>query len=1086
MSNSIFWGNTDSYGASSIESEQLELFWGRVDYSCVEGLTGRYGGSGNTGADPLFANVANGDYHLTAGSAAIDAGDNAAGSTGVLTDLDGNPRYADDPATVDTGNGVAPVVDMGVYEVAGVSDPCLAPPPLAATPNPVDGDIEVVLSPALKWDGGPPRAPGCPTVYDVYFGTSNPPLSSIAMNLTAPTFNAGPLVEATTYYWRVVTRDCCTEVVGDVWSFTTAGMPLISANPASLEFDLLPGQTAVAQITLTNSGSAPTSWEATEQASQPAGQTVGAQPGASNPAAEGKPNRQPRPPVDWSVAHDPDTLIVGFRPVPGSHGKRSRTMRGGERKVSQKPLTMAQRVSIHSARGTTKLYSCKTIPVDVVRVTARADLQAIAAQYAAVPEVAYVEPNYIYETHAVPNDLRFGELWGMHNLGQTGGTLDADIDAPEAWDITTGSRNIIVGVIDTGVDYTHPELAANMWTNDAELYGVTGVDDDGNGIVDDIHGARWVSGNGTPTSGDPLDDHGHGTHVSGTIGARGDNNQGVAGVNWNIRIMGLKFLKPDGRGGASGTTADVISAIEYAVAEGAHLTSNSWGGGPYSQGLKDAIDAAGAAGQLFVAAAGNSNSNNDIYPAYPASYDSPTILSVAATDRNDLRAYFPGWWGSNWGATTVDLAAPGVDILSTLPGSAYASWSGTSMACPHVSGVAALLLGYYPSIRALDLKQIIMDSADPIASMAGMTVTGGRLNAFKALALADPATWMTFSPTAGVLWPGESAIINVAIDASRQTAGFVDAALIRVVSGDATGPLDIPVSLSVVPCSVDADCSDGVFCNGAETCGANGACLPAVPLDCDDGITCTVDACNEAAGSCDHVPSDAACDNGLPCDGVETCDTALDCQPGTPPVCDDGIPCTMDYCDNTVAGGCRFDPDDTLCDNGLPCDGTEFCSTTLGCQAGTPPVCDDGILCTTDSCNNLVVGGCEFIPDNVRCDNGVFCDGMEICAPGVGCIPGVDPCPGRFCDEAGSVCVDQCQDDTDCDDGVFCNGVEVCDAQGACLPGTPVDCDDGIACTVDACNEATASCDHVPSDAICDNGLFCDGIETCDPVLDCR
>jgi subtilisin family serine protease len=337
------------------------------------------------------------------------------------------------------------------------------------------------------------------------------------------------------------------------------------------------------------------------------------------------------------------------------------------------------------------------------------------------PDVEYVEPNYEITLDAVPNDPRFPELYGMRNTGQTGGTPGADIRATNAWDVFTGDPNLKIGVIDTGVDYNHPDLAANVWTNPGEIPG-NSVDDDGNGYVDDVHGYDFAN-----NDGDPFDDNGHGSHCSGTIAGVGNNNVGVTGVNWNAKIIGIKFLSASG----SGSTAGAISGVQYAIAVGCRLTSNSWGGGGFSQALLDAINAAGAAGQLFIAAAGNSSANTDVSPHYPSSYDSPYIIAVAATDHNDNLASF-----SNFGATTVDLAAPGVAILSCQPGGGYQLLSGTSMATPHVAGVAGLAMGRFPAASNLFIKQLILNGADPRPQLAGKVLTGARLNAF--LAIADP------------------------------------------------------------------------------------------------------------------------------------------------------------------------------------------------------------------------------------------------------------------------------------------------------------------------------------------------------------
>ena len=272
------------------------------------------------------------------------------------------------------------------------------------------------------------------------------------------------------------------------------------------------------------------------------------------------------------------------------------------------------------------------------------------------PEVQYAEPNYIVNAALNPNDPDFNRLWGFNNTGQTGGTSDADIDAPEAWNITTGSSSVVIAVIDSGVAINsnisvgHPELTNNIWTNAGETSCNDGVDNDSNGYTDDCYGWDFVD-----SDNDPMDYAGHGSHVAGTIAAVGNNSQGITGVMWDASIMPLRFL--DGSG--SGNTADAISATLYATANGAHIINNSWGGGGFSQALEDAISASSAA---VVCAAGNNGSNNDDAPFYPASYSSNNIITVAATDHNDNLASF-----SNYGVTSVDLAAPGVNIYSTLP-----------------------------------------------------------------------------------------------------------------------------------------------------------------------------------------------------------------------------------------------------------------------------------------------------------------------------------------------------------------------------------------------------------------------------------
>jgi VCBS repeat-containing protein len=355
-----------------------------------------------------------------------------------------------------------------------------------------------------------------------------------------------------------------------------------------------------------------------------------------------------------------------------------------------------------------------------VQLAPGVSVQSALAAYKSHPSVEYAQEDFRVHLAGpvIPNDPQFPSLWGMNNTGQTGGTPDADIDAPEAWAVTTGSSNTVIAVIDTGVDYNHADLRANMWVNPGEIPG-NGIDDDGNGFRDDIYGADFVN-----NDGDPMDDHFHGTHVAGTLGAVGNNGIGVAGVNWTGRIMALKFLDAFGYGYTSGA----IAALNYAVANGATISNNSWGGGPFDQGLYDAINAAGNAGHIFVAAAGNDGSNNDTFPFYPAGFNLPNIISVAATDHNDALASF-----SNYGSTSVDLAAPGVNVLSTTPGNTYGTYSGTSMATPHVTGVVALIRSQHPTWTNTQIKDQVLSSVDPLPSLAGKTVTGGRLNAATAV-----------------------------------------------------------------------------------------------------------------------------------------------------------------------------------------------------------------------------------------------------------------------------------------------------------------------------------------------------------------
>ncbi len=343
---------------------------------------------------------------------------------------------------------------------------------------------------------------------------------------------------------------------------------------------------------------------------------------------------------------------------------------------------------------------------------------------------AYVEPDYLVRTQLEPTDSAFvnGTLWGLRNLGLSGGLPGADINATNAWNLTTGDTNVIVAVIDTGINYNHLDLAAQMWRNPGEIPG-NGLDDDGNGYVDDVHGINAITG-----SGHPLDDNDHGSHCAGTIGAAANDGNPHVGVAWQVRLMACKFLGAAG----GGNTSDAIECVDYAVAKRAKILSNSWGGGGFSQALLDAILAANTQNMLFVAAAGNDSRNTDTSPSYPATYEADNVISVAAVNRTDGLAGF-----SNYGATSVDLGAPGVDIYSTVsgPNNAYDTFDGTSMACPHVAGVAALLAARYTTnITVAEMRQRLLESTTPVPALSGRTGTGGRLNAFQALSITEDGT----------------------------------------------------------------------------------------------------------------------------------------------------------------------------------------------------------------------------------------------------------------------------------------------------------------------------------------------------------
>jgi subtilisin family serine protease len=371
--------------------------------------------------------------------------------------------------------------------------------------------------------------------------------------------------------------------------------------------------------------------------------------------------------------------------------------------------------------GATRVKRFKAIQAEEQRITRRSVTDAVS-RYRSHPAVQFIEPNWIVRADGVPNDPLFPQQWSLHNTGQAGGVPGADIDAVAAWDIQTGSAGVVVAIIDTGVDYTHPDLAPNIWTNPGEIAG-NGVDDDGNGLVDDVHGYDFLN-----LDADPMDDNGHGTHVAGIVAARGNNGVGIAGVAWNVKIMPLKFLAPNGTGPVSAA----IDCIEYAVAQGAQILNNSWGGFEFSAALELAVQHANDAGVLFVAAAGNDGLSLDENDHFPASFRQPNVIAVAATDARDELAGF-----SNYGPNSVPIAAPGTNIVSTFPGGSYLELSGTSMSVPLVSGALAILKSEFPSMSAPQMKSVLLHSADPAPALAGLVTAGARLNVLRMLAGPD-------------------------------------------------------------------------------------------------------------------------------------------------------------------------------------------------------------------------------------------------------------------------------------------------------------------------------------------------------------
>jgi subtilisin family serine protease len=323
----------------------------------------------------------------------------------------------------------------------------------------------------------------------------------------------------------------------------------------------------------------------------------------------------------------------------------------------------------------------------------------------------YIEPDLKVSAAFLSDDENLAKQWAHDK-----------VHSAAAWDITRGSSSVIVAVLDSGVDYTHPDLAANIWINQGEIAG-NGIDDDHNGFVDDVYGWNFVSNNNNPMADDAPSFHG--THVAGTVGAVGDNGRGISGHAQVVKIMPIKFLGSNG----SGYTSDAVKGIDYAIKNHAQIINNSWGSGTYSQSLSDAISRARAAGILFVAAAGNSAANNDTSNFYPANYSQDNVISVAATDSGDALASF-----SNYGGGRVHIASPGVNIYSTLNGNSYGTKSGTSMATPLISGVLAMMRGLRSDLSYLQLKDVLITTADPVAGLVGKVMADGRVNAYRALA----------------------------------------------------------------------------------------------------------------------------------------------------------------------------------------------------------------------------------------------------------------------------------------------------------------------------------------------------------------
>lgn len=446
------------------------------------------------------------------------------------------------------------------------------------------------------------------------------------------------------------------------------------------------------------------------------------------------------------------TQVAGQKYAPGRVLVRFRPYAGGQ--------VMA---AVHAQTGAKVARTFRQIEgLQLVELPPGMRVSDAVQRYRENPDVLYAEPDFVVRVMVTPDDPLYIGLWGM-----------VDIGAPDAWGITTGSTSVVVGVIDTGTDYLHPDLSANIYRNEADC-DADGVDDDGNGYVDDCYGIDTFNGDS-----DPMDDNGHGTHVSGTIGARGNNGVGVAGVNWEVKIYPCKFLGADGAGYTSGA----IACLDYFAAMkdrgvGIVATNNSWGSPGInviasSASLEDAIRLQRDKGILFIVAAGNANRNNDVYRPVPAALGLENIVSVAAIDSSDLKASF-----SSYGKHTVHLGAPGVSILSTIPGNAYGAKSGTSMATPHVTGAAALLRAADPTRDWIEIRNLILTGAEPTASIGSDTITGGRLNLYQSLTCSGRTLSARLSPTSDLL----TTIAGQEIDLSALHLNCADAAGAPVVT----------------------------------------------------------------------------------------------------------------------------------------------------------------------------------------------------------------------------------------------------------------------------------------------------------------
>ncbi len=575
----------------------------------------------------------------------------------------------------------------------------------------------------------------------------------------AESFNINGLPESSNLFFalRIIDEAGNQSALSNLATLNTPSAPVAAINPTSIVASIAEGRTEVIELTLTNNGSSPLVYSSEVE--------TAATPSAFNTSTTSQ--KVAMPPINAkAVAASSGNIIVKLQPNLGAS-------------LAVNSVLSANQLSIASSVNKLNLQV-----IDTKNKSAQ-DIADTINALNQMPEVIYAEPDYLVHAIATPDDARYSDQWALNNEGQTGGTVDADIDAPETWDRFTSGNDVVVAVIDTGVKYDHEDLAANIWTNSGEIPN-NGIDDDANGFVDDVHGYDFVN-----SDGDPMDDNDHGTHCAGIIGADTNNGIGIAGTVHNAKIMAVKFLSASG----SGSTSAAIDSVIYAVDNGATVLSNSWGGGGFSQSLQDAIEYAHENDVLFIAAAGNDSSNNDNSPQYPANYDVANVISVASTTHTDGLSNF-----SNYGATTVDLGAPGSDILSTVSNGGYAVFSGTSMATPYVSGAAVMLRSNFPQLSALEVKEILFNTVDPISALDGKSVTGGRLNLQAALNEAAQSTFVSIPENStGQLAAGASIVLPVSVNTLDKHAGTYENTIRFSVNNPTTPEFTVPVIITVLP-----------------------------------------------------------------------------------------------------------------------------------------------------------------------------------------------------------------------------------------------------------------------------------------------